>query len=254
MELSPQNKLGNNWFIGKDERDRFLRPVAFSEDDFHHIRACKDGSAGHQCLALLRNISESLQRNNVLVSDRISVDQTIWTLKIYKDDPSSFPITNVPIKCNVMATMVDSLREYVNEGMSESSLSGLLKTLDYLRKLLEAVIFKAENPALAQSSPDSLQTKTSGSLSSRGSIRRKPATAVSAGVPKSKPLGIDNLVKFHEYKPLIISLHHRLTFLDQSNHQNDVIFDFISQNVCRFILDDCKLLLADYIERRILQI
>lgn len=260
METGPQlGKSGRKWRIRKSDRDGFLRPVKFSTADLDRVRTHESDSVGHRCLTTLRGVSESLKGSNVLISDRVSIDEAIWALQIYKDSPSSFPITNVPIKCNVMATMVDSLREYVAQGAPESSVSGLTKTMDYLRKLLGAVIFKAEGPensALGPSSPNPHPPNrpTSGAMPSRGNTRRISATAVSGGVPKGKKLSTDNLQTFHEYKPLIVSLHHRLTFLDQTSRQNDFIFEFISQNICKFILDDCKLLLVDYIEKRILQI
>lgn len=252
-------RSGKKWIIGKEDRRTFLKLVKFSKKDIDRMQVAEYASSAFRCLTVLQGISQSMQSDNVLICEQICLDQKIWALHKYKNDPSSFPITNVPIKCNILGTLVDSLREYIGQGVSERSLSVLVRTIQYLDKLIKAVVFNRESPVsfkIDHMPPESIRSRglTGETSSTRASKRPKPATVVSAGIPKEKNLGIDNLGKFHEYKPLIVSLQHRLTFLDQSDHRNDFIFEFVSQNVCKFLLDDCKLLLADYIERIVLQI
>ncbi|QLL31585.1 hypothetical protein HG536_0B04490 [Torulaspora globosa] len=257
--LSDSSSRRRDWLVSEDDSECFLKPAKFSQDDinvFHNAEAtvASDG------LLQLQRICDSLQQDNVLITDRVSFGKRIWDLHTYEEDPAAFPIQNVPIKCNILSSMSELLRNRRHDDLSDDSMEKVAKVLDYLRKLSEAAVFNdASKPPKAVErvrtlDPSRSRRPMSGSFSHRKSNRPSAAAGGRASGQKGKELSIDNISKFHEYKPLIVSLHSRLKLLDQKNRRNDLIFDFVLHNICKFILDDCKLLLIDYIEREILNL
>lgn len=248
------------WTVSQDDRQSFLGGNKFSKYDLAQF-SNEESSVANQCLLRLQRICDSFQQSNVLLNDRISVSSPrIWDLQIYKDDPSRFPIQNVQIKCNILSTMSDLVRNRRKDDVSDASIQKVVKVLDYLRKLADAAAFDgfAKQPKVIEriAPVERYHSKgpRHGSFPARSENHLKATKTVRANAQKKKDLCTENINKFHEYRPLIISLQHRLTMLDTTNHRNDIIFNFVLQDICKFILDDCKLLLADYIEQRLLQI
>ncbi|QLQ79098.1 hypothetical protein HG537_0B04460 [Torulaspora globosa] len=215
-----------DWTINDDDINCFLKPVNFSQDDVHS----PETTVASECLLQLQKICDSLQRDHVLITDRICFSNRIWDLHTYKEDPSAFPIQNVQIKCNILSSMSELLRNHYDEVK-------VSKVLNYLQKLSEAALFTKQSKPVRTLDPS-----------------RTPRKSHRDGSLGYGSLAIDNITKFHEYKPLIISLHSKLKLLDQGNSTNDSIFAFVLHNICKFILQDCKLLLIDYIERQILNL
>lgn len=246
------------WHMSRENRQCFLKPVKFSREAINRFRN-NEASVRDQCLFQLEKICESLQHNNVLITDRIAFSQKIWDLHAYEADPSAFPISNVQIKCNILSAMLDLLRSHPGDNLADNALDNVTKVLNYLRKLLDAAVFK-DNTKPARptevSALDQSRLRRPSLVANSSSYRKKinGSRSSTASSTRSKELGLDNISKFHEYKPLIISLYHKLTFLDQSSQTSDIIFDFVFHHVCKFIIADCKLLLADYIGRQILPI
>lgn len=237
-----------DWSISDDDTNYFLKPMNFSQDDFHN----PDATVASECLPQLQRICDSLQQDHVLITDRVSFGSRIWDLHTYKADPSAFPIQNVPIKCNILSSMSELLRNHRDDDLSDESMQKESKVLDYLQKLCEAAVFTSKQKPVDRVrtlDPSRSRRPLSGSFSHRHSNRSGQTS-----IQKRNEVAIDNITKFHEYKPLIVSLHSRLKLLDQENRRNDTIFAFVLHNICKFILDDCKLLLIDYIEREILHL
>lgn len=277
--MSDFTKDEKKWHIRRRDRNIFFQKVEIYDDndDLRISEYDKENLIGFQCMRSLHRIVQSLQMDHVLLENRVCFSKEIWRLSIYEYDPSTFPILNVPIKCNVISTSIDILRDNGMQNSSEESLAKVLAVLEYLRKLLDAacsnVVVNNGNPGssklkdesesmnsetFSKSEASRLRRWSIGSASSKGSSRKsflnenKGTTGVANLHKKDQSMRKENLNKFHEYKPLIVSLYHKLTNLDKTDHKNDVIFEFVFQCVCKFIIADCKLLLADYVERKIL--
>lgn len=277
--MSVVTKDEKKWRIRKRERNLFFQKVEIydNNEDFAMSECDKKILVGRQCMRSLHSIVQSFQMDHVMIESRVCFSKEIWRLSIYDNDPSAFPIANVPIKCNVISTSIDLLRDNGMQNSSEDSLGKTFAVLDYLKKLLDAACSNVvvnngnlnssrlkddsesrNSEALSKSEASRLRRWSIGSTSSKGSSRKsflnenKSATAGANLHAKDQSMRTENLNKFHDYKPLIVSLYHKLTDLDQTDRKNDVMFEFILQCVCKFVIADCKLLLADYIERKIL--
>lgn len=279
------------WHVTHRDRKIFLRSAKL-----HHslpddpLNQNNEGSNAHQCMNTLHSIVQSLQYDHVMVTEKMAFHKNLWDIKVYEDNPITFPVLHVPIKCNVLSTMIHLLRKIPNGGSSVDSVDKILPVFEYLEKLLDATKFpthlsSGDGSASSTSSDESVSSKRWSTHSLFSSAKRSSSIlkskrssqvptqstntapmTISTTIPNPYPKRIpietrakhghtfkENVKKFQEYKPLIIALYHKLRLLDRGNPKNDFIFQFIQNSVCKFIIEDCKSILIDYVERRIIQ-
>ncbi|QLG73355.1 hypothetical protein HG535_0E04390 [Zygotorulaspora mrakii] len=128
------------WRVTYHDRKVFLKSAKLHHsihDSMLQEQKKREGG-GKRCMNTLHAIVESLQYDHVMVTNELAFHKSLWDTKIYEDDPSSFPVSHVPIKCNVISTVVDLLRNYSRVDPSLDSKGKVCISFRYLEKLLDA--------------------------------------------------------------------------------------------------------------------
>lgn len=226
-------------------------------------------SIGQQCMSTLDRIVSSLQKDHVLISKRVAMSKRVWESDLYVQDTLGFPVLDVPIKCNAMFKVVELLRSY---GSFDGSFYAVFS---YLKKIL-----KASNSGRPRTNQSDTIAETKSPLETTSRIDRhfkglsidshwlsntfspsrqnRPSLLSSKGI-KSTPnihredinTHRENYTKFPHYKQLVTTLCKELSRWDPDCLQNEPLFAFVYGTICHFILQDCKVLLVHYVDRRL---
>ncbi|SCV01451.1 LANO_0F11848g1_1 [Lachancea nothofagi CBS 11611] len=107
-------------------------------------------SMAQRSLETLRRVEESMRLENVPVTPHLIMHRYAWDVEQYAKSQSQFPLDNVPIKCNILKTLFELLREY-QDAEKQLPLENVAKVLHYLSKLIQAS--QLEVPSLDASQP-----------------------------------------------------------------------------------------------------
>ncbi|CUS21523.1 LAQU0S03e04522g1_1 [Lachancea quebecensis] len=129
-------------------------------------------SMAQRSLEILRRVEESMHADNVFLTEMMVMHKPAWDVDVYSQTKSEFPLENVPIKCNILKTLFELLRDY-QESKPELPLENVAKVLHYLNKLIQAS--QLEVPA-----PQSLAPQPLAQMSLPTQPLRKTRTGVSS--------------------------------------------------------------------------
>ncbi|SCU95286.1 LAME_0F11540g1_1 [Lachancea meyersii CBS 8951] len=124
-----------------------LRPLTTEPEPEFTEPLLTDGDLAAMSIAqrsseTLRRVSESMRHENVPVSPQLVMHRHAWDVQPRVSAQTRFPLDHVPIKCNILQTLRDLLREYLAAAGTESStttaLEHVAKVLHYLSKLIQA--------------------------------------------------------------------------------------------------------------------
>ncbi|GAV52169.1 hypothetical protein ZYGR_0AG01600 [Zygosaccharomyces rouxii] len=260
-------ELGLVSYIDDLNRLTFLSDVKISPLD---STSSASSSRCQDSIDTLGKIVDSLEKDHVLITKRVVMSRRVWESNLYAQDVASFPIVDLPMKCDVMSKLIELLRF---DKSFDNSWSIVLKQL---QGALEACgtgrpqINQSDSAAEAR---DSLRTQSrlekhlkrlsidsywfsnakSPSKQQRPSLFSIKSTSSTPDCYNEDEITQkENYTKFPLYKQLIKALHQEFCRSAGSDLLNDPPFAQVSHAICHFIHQDCKKLLTDYIECRLM--
>ncbi|CAR26190.1 ZYRO0B03872p [Zygosaccharomyces rouxii] len=265
--MSRRLELGLVSHIDDIDRLTFLSDVNIEPfDDTSNTSSSRHGNS----INALGRIVESFEKDHVLITKCIAMNKRAWEIDLYAEDVAGFPILDVPIKCDVISELVQLLRS------DKSSDDSCLNVIKSLQRIIETSSIGSPRSNQSDSTAETRDPSGTPSRIERHFRRlsidpywfsnafgpskqhRPPlfSTKSTRSTPdwhgEEEPAQRENYTKFPHYKQLITTLYQELCRRDGYNQQNDPLFAQVSDTICQFILQDCKTLLAGYIERKLM--
>ncbi|AET40989.1 uncharacterized protein Ecym_7140 [Eremothecium cymbalariae DBVPG len=95
-----------------------------------------NSAVSHRCIDTLGRVLRSMTGRSQITGE-LAMFQEAWDLKCYEGHELDFPLLNIPIKVNILSTLVSILADYRNS-QYKMSLEQLTTVLQYLNKLIQA--------------------------------------------------------------------------------------------------------------------